>query len=152
WSPRRSVITARACAARRCFISSRPVRPCWRAPGPSGHQNSARLFALTPNVGGARGAGRVEDDLVVLPEPLEEVTGLPLVVWVALRDGLHDLAERALAVDRTQQPVLTRVDGANEVGERVRPIDQHRDAAWGQSVPDGHRPGQANRNVVSPAI
>src|SRR5215210_3858205 len=73
------------------------------------HGATARV--LRRMVGGARDARRIEDDVVVLPESLEEVAGLPLLITAAVRHDLHDLADRALPIDRAEQSVLTRIDG-----------------------------------------
>ena len=62
------------------------------------------------------------------------------------------LGQGSLPVDGAEQPVLERVDGENEIGKCVRPVDQHRDAARRQTFPNAYRPWQRNRNVVAPTI
>ena len=61
-------------------------------------------------------------------------------------------AEGSVPVDGAEQPVLERVDGANEIGKYVRLVNQHRHATRRQTFPNAHRPWQANRDVVAPAI
>jgi hypothetical protein len=53
--------------------------------------------------------GGVEDDLVVLPEPLKETKCSALVNL--LTHTLQNLAERSLSVYRAEQSVFVRVDG-----------------------------------------
>ena len=61
-------------------------------------------------------------------------------------------AEGSAPVDRAEQPVLEKVDGANKIGKCVRLVNQHRHATRRQTFPNAHRPWQANRDVVAPAI
>ena len=64
----------------------------------------------------------------------------------------ENLGQCSLAVDGAEQPILGRVDGENEIGKRVRPVDQDRDAARGHPLSNAHRPRQADRHVLPPAI
>ena len=49
----------------------------------------------------------------------------------ALPDELENLGQGALPVDRAEQPIAGRVDGENEIGKRVGPVDQDGDATSG---------------------
>ena len=90
----------------------------------------------------SRGARRVKDDLVVMPKALEEFQGSALVLRHRRR-SLQNFGQGSFPVDGAEQPVLERVDGANQIGKCVRPVDQHRDAAGRQTFPNAHRPWQA---------
>src|SRR5271166_3859883 len=90
----------------------------------------------------------VKDDLVVLPQALEETQGPSLAVTVQpcnFRQG-------SLPVDGTKQPVLEGVDREDEISERMLPVDQHPDGPTGQTFPNAHRPWQSDGNVVPPAF
>ena len=87
------------------------------------------------------GARRVEDNLVVLPKALEEAQGSTLTIAVRKRKSKY-FAEGSVPVDRAEQPVLERVDGANKIGKCVRLVNQHRDATRRQTFPNAHRPWQ----------
>src|SRR5208282_474964 len=78
------------------------------------------------------GARRVKDDLVIVPKALEETQRSTLVLTRPHRI-LHNVGQRPLPVNGAKQPVLKRVDGENEIGKGVRPVDQHRDAAGRQT-------------------
>ena len=106
------------------------------------------LLTVPKPCGGAR---RVKDDLVVLPQALEEPQGPALAVAV-LRGNLQNFGQRSVAIDGAEQPVLESVNGENEIGECVRPVNQHRYAARRQTFPHAHRPWQRNWNVVAPTI
>ena len=97
------------------------------------------------------GARCVEDDLVVLPKALEETEGSALAIAV-LRRSCRISRECSFPVDGAEQPILKSVDGENEIGKCVRPVDQHRDAARRQAFPNAHRPRQRDGNVVAPTI
>src|SRR5205823_1097719 len=94
---------------------------------------------------------RVKDDLVVLPKALEEIQSSALVV-AALGCKLQNFGERSFPIDGAEQPVLESIDGENEIGERMRPVNQHRHATGRQTFPNAHCPWQRNRNVVTPTI
>src|SRR5262245_25867062 len=64
-------------------------------------------------------ASRVDYDLIVAVEPLEEGTR---ALGVAVRSG--QLAHRTVAVDRLDHALLPRVDRQDDVGVRVGPVDQ----------------------------
>ena len=107
------------------------------------------LLLTVPKLCG--GARRVKDDLVVLPQALEEIQGSALVVAV-LDCKPQNFGERSVPIYGAEQPVLESINGENEIGERVRPVNQHRYATWRQTFPDAHRPRQCNGNVVAPTI
>ena len=119
-------------------------------------REAAGVNAVSVEAGFARlsgissGARRVEDDLIVLPEPLEEAQRPPL-----RRDHQRhrqNLGQRSLAIDSAEQPVFERIDGEHEIGERMRPVDQHGDAARRHTFPNAHRPRHGNGNERAPAI
>src|SRR5713226_3070374 len=97
------------------------------------------------------GARCVKDDLVVLPKALEEPQGAALAVAV-LRRKLQNFGDRSFPIDGAEQLVLESINGENEIGERVRPVNQHRYATRRQTFPNAHCPWQRNRNVVTPTI
>src|SRR5216684_5579307 len=82
------------------------------------------LLTVPKPCGGAR---RVKDDLVILPEALEEIQGSALVVAV-LDCKPQNFGERSFPIDGTEQPVLESINGENEIGECMCPVNQHRDA------------------------
>jgi hypothetical protein len=93
----------------------------------------------------------VKDDLIGLPKALEEPEGSALTVAV-LRCESQNFGYRPLAVDGAEQLILESVDGENKIGECMRSIDQHRDAARGQTFPNAYGPWQCNGNVVAPMV
>src|SRR5216684_185314 len=107
------------------------------------------LLLTVPKLCG--GARRVKDDLVVLPQALEEIQGSALVVAV-LDCKPQNFGERSFPIDGAEQLVLESINGENEIGERVRPVNQHRYATRRQTFPNAHCPWQRNRNVVTPTI
>ena len=111
------------------------------------------LLCLKRLVAGMAGgdARCVEDNLVVLPKALEEPQGSTLAIAVRQRK-LQYFGEGSVPVDRAEQPVLERVDGANKIGKCVRSVNQHRDATRRQTFPNAHRPWQRNGDVVAPTI
>ena len=94
---------------------------------------------------------RVEDNLVVLPKALEEAQRSTLAIAVR-KHKLKYFAKGSVPVDPAEQPVLKRVNGANEIGKCVGPIDQHCNATGGQTFPNAHGPWQCNGDVVGPKI
>jgi hypothetical protein len=56
----------------------------------------------------------VEDDLIVLPESLEEAKRGAATTFVDVQES-QDPVERARAVDGAEQSILERIDGADEV-------------------------------------
>ena len=64
------------------------------------------------------GARRVESNLVVSPKALEEPQGSTLATAVR-QSKLQGFSEGSVPVDRAKQPVLEKVDGANEIGDRL---------------------------------
>ena len=107
------------------------------------------LLLTVPKLCGS--ARRVKDDLVVLPQALEEPQGSALVVAV-LDCKPQNFGERSFPIDGAEQLVLESINGENEIGERVRPVNQHRYATRRQTFPNAHRPRQCNGNVVGPTI
>ena len=75
--------------------------------------------------GDARG---IKNDLVVSPQAFEE-TEDPAFCVARLRRKSQDFRQGSAPVDGAEQPVLEGIDGENEIGKRVRPVDQHRNAA-----------------------
>ena len=102
-----------------------------------------------PQCGAGRGAPaeRVEGDLVVPVEPLEQVSR---DVERLVRP--RDVANRPGPVDRVQEPLLLRVDRQVDVGRGVVAVDQHRRRAGGQVLLHGDRVGHANRDGALPGI
>src|SRR5262245_53085663 len=94
---------------------------------------------------------RVEHDLVVLPQPLEEAQR-PTLTCRVLPDVLDNLGDGAPPVYGPEQPILGRVDGENEVGKRVSPVDQDGYAAPGRPLADADGPRQADRHEVTPGL
>ena len=61
--------------------------------------------------------GRVEHDLIVFSEPLEEHTGPVDRTFQSVQFfGPRDLADGARAVDGVEQPLLGRVDRQEQIG------------------------------------
>ena len=89
-------------------------------------------------------AGRVEHDLVVPPQPLEQ-----RAAEVAI-GGADDVADAALAIDGVEQALLLRVDRQVDVAMGVRAVDQHAGCARRQLLLHAQRVGQPKRNVVEP--
>ena len=83
------------------------------------------------------------------PEPFEEREGAPRVAVSGVR---HHLCQVAVPVDGAEQLELEFIDGADEIRERVRAVDEDGHSAHRRTIADadGHRPGQ--RHVVVPAI
>lgn len=73
-------------------------------------------MALLSLNGGAR---HVEDDVMVLPEPLEETQRPPFVAIASAHR--QNLAHRSFALDGIEQPFLEPIDGEHEISERMRP-------------------------------
>ena len=107
------------------------------------------LLLTVPKLCG--GARCVKDDLVILPKVLEEPQSSALVVAV-LDCKPQNFGDRSFPVDGAEQLVLESINGENEIGERMRPINQHRYATRRQTFPNAHCPWQRNRNVVTPTI
>ena len=65
---------------------------------------------------------------------------------------MRDLPQRSLAVDLLEKIVLVRIDGQHEFGMLVRRIEQHRGTSGGNAIANAQRPGQPDRNVLSPPL
>jgi hypothetical protein len=77
---------------------------------------SLSLLLTVPMVSG--GARCVKDDLVVLPQALEEPQGSAIAVAV-LRCKLQNFGQGSVPIDGAEQPVLERVDSANKISKFV---------------------------------
>jgi hypothetical protein len=85
----------------------------------------------------------------VLPQPPEKLAAL---LFLDPARALQDLANRALAVDRLDDPLLRVVDEKREVRIGVAWIDEHRGDAGRRSVLDRECPRQSNGNEAAPDI
>ena len=72
------------------------------------------------------GSRCVKNNLVILPEPLEETWFRPApIVIAAQRHKIQNLRECSFSIDGAEQAVLKRVDRQNEIAEPVRRVYQH---------------------------
>jgi hypothetical protein len=87
----------------------------------------------------------VEDDLIPAPELLEKRAR-------TLKIRRADLRDRALSVDRVEQPLLRRIDRQIQIGVGVIAIDEHRGRSRRQPIAHGNRVGEAYRRVIEPGV
>src|ERR1700722_9707706 len=125
-------------------------------PSPSTHRRAMSAFAAwcvarrpDPRLA-ALGPLRVEDDEVVLPEPLEKLA--PLLFADGLTRAIQDLGDGALAVDRRKELLLSRVDEERKIGIGVARIDEHGGDAARRAILDGQRPGKPERDETPPGV
>ena len=100
----------------------------------------AYLLLRVPKLCG--GPRCVKDDLVVLPQALEEIQGSALVITV-LDCKSQNFGERSFPIDGAEQLVLESINGENEIGECMRPVNQHRTLPGGRRSLTHTVPGSA---------